>query len=60
MFLFADFQSFVGQGVLFFVIACAVFVHFAKKLVGGNDEIKSAAKELATKKAVSFLERFFK
>ena len=58
--LLADFQSFMGQSFLFFIILCGVLVHFAKKFVGGNEEIKSAAKEIATKKAVGFLQKFMR
>ena len=58
--LFADLQTFFGQGLLFLFIGLAVLVHLCKKAIGSNEAIKSAAKEIATKKAVGFLQRFLK
>lgn len=58
--LLADFDTWLGGQMMTVMIVVGFYVYLIKKLFAANPVIKSAAKELATKKAVGILQRFLK
>lgn len=58
--LLADFDTWLGGHIMTVMIVVGFYVYLIKKLFAANPVNKSAAQELATKKAVSLLQRFLK
>jgi len=56
--LFADFQTWLGQELLWLAIFIAMVMHLTKNFV--SPEIKSAAKSAATKKAIGMIGKWLR
>ena len=50
--ILANLENEFGQMFLFLILAIATAIHFGKKFLNSNPEVKDAAKQAATRKIV--------
>lgn len=58
--LFADFSHTFGTGCIIMMLMIAVSIHFGKKYLKDNSDVKDTLKKAAANKAVELIGRFFK